>query len=283
MTTALKEVSQIPLFISVDEEGGVVSRLGKANIGVTHLEDAIKLSAEKTPEEVNALATTLGEEIKALGFNMNFAPVLDIHTNPANPVIGNRAFGVDAATVATYANAFNKGLMASGIVTSGKHFPGHGDTATDSHTEQTSVTHTAKRLKSTELVPFKQAIKDGIPTIMMGHITLPNVSENPLPASLSPDIIETILRKDLGFKGIVVTDSLRMKAITDFYTADEVGVLFLQAGGDMILIPDDFEATYQGIINAVNEGKISTARINESVERILNVKVQYGLLFKQED
>jgi len=278
LNKALTTVSQIPLFISVDEEGGIVSRLGKANIGVTQLPDAVTLSTDNTSEEVYSLALNLGNELKSLGFNMDFAPILDINTNVENPVIGKRAFGDDAETVTEYALAFGKGLDEAGVIYSGKHFPGHGDTTTDSHTEQTMVSHDMKRLNNIELVPFKAAIEANIPTIMMGHIIAPNVTNDTLPASLSSKMIQDLLRDTLGFEGLVLTDSLRMKAITDFYPAEEVGVMLLQAGGDVILIPDDFELTYNGILSAVEKGTLTEERIDESLRRILTVKLNYGLI-----
>lgn len=278
MNAALSTVSQIPLFISVDEEGGIVSRLGNANIGVTHLPDAATLGTENTTDEVYAYAFKLGNEIKILGFNMDFAPVLDINTNPDNPVIGKRAFGQDAETVSSYSLAFYKGLSDAGIIATGKHFPGHGDTTTDSHTQLTSIEHSIERIQDIELVPFKNAINESIPAIMVAHINTPNISDDGLPASLSPFLISDVLRGDLAFDGLVVSDSLRMKAITDYYQPTQVGVMFLKAGGDLILIPDDFEATYQGILDAVKANDITEERIDESVKRILTAKEASGIL-----
>lgn len=278
LNNALTTVSQLPMFISVDEEGGIVSRLGNANIGVTKLPDAATLVSENTTDEVYAYALKLGNEMKILGFNMDFAPVLDINTNPDNPVIGKRAFGEDAETVSDYAIAFYKGLNDAGIIATGKHFPGHGDTTTDSHTQLTSIEHDLKRIQSTELVPFEKAVEASIPAIMVAHINTPNISDDGLPASLSSQMISDILRDELTYDGLVISDSLRMKAITDYYQPAQVGVMFLKAGGDLILIPDDFESTFQGILDAVKANDISEERINESVRRILTVKEEFGLL-----
>lgn len=278
LNTALSTVSQIPLFISVDEEGGIVSRLGNANIGVTHLDDAATLASENTADDIYAKALKLGNEINVLGFNMDFAPVLDINTNAENPIIGKRAFGSDAETVTTYSVAFYNGLSDAGIIATGKHFPGHGDTLTDSHTQLTSVDHDLKRLQSMEFIPFESAIEENIPAIMVAHINTPNVTTDGLPSSLSKEMITQQLREGLGFDGLVISDSFRMKAITDYYTSADVGVMFLNAGGDLILLPDDFAATYTGILDAVTNGTITQERIDESVRRILAVKEEYGLI-----
>lgn len=277
MNSSFQKDLAIPLFISIDEEGGLVSRLGNADIGVTHLPDASELGT-KTSEEITQLAYDLGLEIKALGFNMDFAPVLDVNTNPDNPVIGNRSFGSDPKVVGQIGSAFADGLSQAGVISSGKHFPGHGDTATDSHLGITIINHDLDRLNSIELKPFKEAIKNDIPSIMMGHISAPEITGDNVPASLSPYMITELLRKDLGYEGLVLSDSLRMQAITDYYTPEEVGVMLLKAGGDLILIPDDFELTYNAILTAVKNGDISVSRINESLKRILQAKVEFGIL-----
>ncbi len=236
----LQDNSSIPLFISIDEEGGLVSRLGNADVGVDHLPHAATLS-KHPPKKVKALAKILGSQMKSLGFNMDFAPVMDVDTNPDNPVIGIRSFGTTPDIVSRIGTAFIEGLSEAGIVSSAKHFPGHGDTNTDSHLGVTVIEHDMERLSSVELEPFKAAIETGVPSVMIGHITAPVITGNNLPASLSAHMISGLLREELAYDGLVLTDSLRMAAITDNYAAEEVGVMLLEAGGDIILIPDDFE------------------------------------------
>lgn len=277
MNTNFQSKSSIPLFISIDEEGGLVSRLGKSNVGVTHLDSANVLS-KRSVEEVNQLAYALGLEIKELGFNMDFAPVMDVNTNPDNPVIGNRSFSSTPQVVADYSLAFSQGLNQSGIISSGKHFPGHGDTQTDSHLGITIIEHDLNRLESVELIPFIEAINEGVPSIMMGHISTPNITGDNIPASLSKYMITTLLREKLGYEGLVLTDSLRMEAITDYYSPKDIGADLLLAGGDMFLIPMDFIQTYNGILEAVENGILSEERINTSVYRILKVKSDYSLM-----
>ncbi len=272
LITDLQSTADIPLFMSVDEEGGLVSRMGSKDIGVTHLPTAAKLASNYSIGEVHALAKTLGQQLASIGINMNFAPVLDVNTNPDNPVIGTRAFSSDPSIVGDYGTAFMEGLMESYVLPVGKHFPGHGDTQTDTHLEVTSIDHSLDRLRSVEWLPFQQAINDGIPVLMTGHIHTPNVSDDNLPASLSKVMTTDYLRNELGFDGVVVTDSLRMKAISDTYPASEVGVLVLESGSDLILLPDDFYEAYEGIINALASGRMREERIDLSLRRILTLK-----------
>lgn len=275
---ALQQASEYPLFIAVDEEGGIVSRLGKANVGVDSLASANTLAKNYSAKEVTEMAAVLGRQMKELGFNYDFAPVFDANTNPNNPVIGNRAFGSEVDTVSTYATAFYQGLEASGVISSAKHFPGHGDTGTDSHLGIASIDHDLSRLINVELVPFVKAIDEGIPTIMVGHITAPKVTGTNDPASLSSMMLTDLLRQDLGFEGVIISDSFRMQAITDYYGQGDVGRLFIQAGGDIILLPENFEAAYEGLVDAVEQGMITEKRIDESVVRILKLKIEYGLI-----
>jgi beta-N-acetylhexosaminidase len=272
LNASFQKNSSIPLYISIDEEGGLVSRLGNANLGVNHLANASDLS-KLSLEEVKASAYTLGLQLKELGFNYDFAPVLDVNTNPDNPVIGDRSFSSDPDIVASYGTAFSRGLQEAGILTSGKHFPGHGDTSTDSHLGITIIDHNMARLESRELIPFSAAIESNISSIMIGHITTPNITGDQLPASLSPYMITSLLREKLGYEGIIITDSLRMQAITDYYEPKDVGLMLLNAGGDIILLPENFEETYKGILDAIEEGILSEDRIDQSLFRILTSKI----------
>ncbi len=269
--------SPLPLFIAIDEEGGLVSRLGAADIGIDRLDSATKLANNFTVEEVYEKAFTLGKQIQSAGFNYDFAPVFDINTNPNNPVIGNRAFSNDSLIVSNYGVAFSTGLNDSGVISSGKHFPGHGDTLTDSHLGLASIPHNIDRLYNEELIPFTAAINSNIPSIMIGHITAPNI-DNTTPASLSKYFITELLRDELGYDGLVISDSFRMQAITDYYSPESIGVEYLKAGGDIILIPSDFKATYNGLLEAVTNGDLSEERIDESLRRILQTKLDYQIL-----
>ncbi len=268
----LQSTASIPLFISIDEEGGLVSRIGSKNIGVDHLPNAATLPSDYSSSQVQTMARTLGQQLASFGINMNFAPVLDVNTNPNNPVIGPRAFSSDPTIVSEYGTAFMQGLLSENILPVGKHFPGHGDTTTDSHLERTSIDQSLDELSRVEWLPFQQTIDAGIPVIMTGHIHTPNITQDDLPASLSKAMTTDYLREELGFDGVVITDSLRMKAITNEYDASEVGILVLEAGGDLILLPDDFQSCYEGIINALDSGRLTEERIDRSLRRLFALK-----------
>ncbi len=273
----LQSASKLDMFIAIDEEGGIVSRLGSKDIGINHLDKAADLATTFTSDEVQQSAMELALQLRELGFNYDFAPVYDINSNPNNPVIGSRSFGSDPELVADYANAFSQGLNEGGVISSAKHFPGHGDTETDSHLGMASISGTKEDLYERELIPFISGIDINIPSIMIGHITIPNIDPE-YPASLSPILIQGLLRDDLNYQGLVVTDSLRMEAITDFYQPHDIGTRYLQAGGDIILIPNDFTQTYDGILQAISEGRLTEDRLNESVLRILELKLAYGII-----
>jgi beta-N-acetylhexosaminidase len=268
----LQSTASIPLFISIDEEGGLVSRIGSKNIGVDHLPNAATLPSDYSSSQVQTMARTLGQQLASFGINMNFAPVLDVNTNPNNPVIGSRAFSSNPTIVGDYGTAFMQGLLNENILPVGKHFPGHGDTTTDSHLERTSIDHTIDELRRVEWLPFQQAIDVGIPVIMTGHIHTPNITQDDLPASLSKAMTTDYLREELGFDGVVITDSLRMKAITNEYEASEVGILVLEAGGDLILLPNDFQSCYEGIIKALDSGRLTEERVDLSLRRLFALK-----------
>ena len=272
LISQLQSTASIPLFVSIDEEGGLVSRIGSKDIGVEHLPNAATLQSTYSPSELQAKATLLGKQLASFGINMNFAPILDVNTNPDNPVIGSRSFNSDPLIVGNYGTAFMKGLFESNILPVGKHFPGHGDTKTDSHLEGATINQSVEELRQVEWVPFKQAIDAGIPVIMTGHINTPNVTNDQLPASLSKTMTSDYLRGELGFSGVVITDSLRMNAISEVYEASEVGVLVLEAGGDLILLPDDFQLCYDGILKALASGRLTEERIDTSLRRIFALK-----------
>ena len=210
--------------------------------------------------------------MEELNFNVDFAPVADIFSNPENTVIGDRAFGSDAELVAEMVPMAVKGLQSEGVLATLKHFPGHGDTAEDSHSGYARSYKSLDELENCEFLPFRTGIEANTSFVMMGHISLPNVLDDQTPVSLSHEIVTDILRKKLQFSGIIITDALNMGAIAQNYSSGEAAVMAVEAGVDMLLMPADFQTAYEGLINAVYEGRVSEERIDESVLRILQVK-----------
>ena len=257
-------------FISIDEEGGKVSRLGKSGIIADYYVPSARSMANNGTVAENY--TKIALNLKALGFNMDFAPVADVDTNPANPVIGDRAFSSDPEDAAKNMLTAAKTLEDNGIIPVIKHFPGHGDTQTDSHLGMAVVPHDMARLESVELLPYKQAVENDIPVVMVGHLTTPNISNNGLPASLNPDIIDGLLREKLGFDGVVITDALDMGAIANLYGSEEAAVMAVKAGADILLMPPDTPAAFNAVKNAVENGEISRENIDDSVYRIIKLK-----------
>ena len=269
------EESEIPLFLSVDQEGGRVTRLPGLNNLITNREIGQK-NDERFAYEFGKL---LGNQLHAFGFNLNFAPVLDVNSNPNNPVIGDRSYGDEPGLVSALGVQTMQGLQTEGIISTIKHFPGHGDTYLDSHEALPIIHKTYDELKETELVPFENAIKSGAEMIMTAHILLPEM-ETTYPATMSKEIITEILRKEMGYSGVVITDDMTMAAITNNYGIDEAAVTSIKAGVDIVLIAHEFEnivKTYEHIIEAVNTGEITEKRSDESVARILLLKNKYEL------
>ena len=285
--------SEIPLFVCVDQEGGSVSRIGFGTTGIGNM----AIAATGDENAATQMAEIYGKELKALGFNADFAPVADVNNNATNPVIGVRSFSDKPEVVARYGNAFMKGLENFGIISTLKHFPGHGDTGTDSHTGFPLIDKSYEDLKNFELIPFQAAIDNGAEMIMTAHIQYPQIEKEKyvsvstgeevyIPATMSKAILTDILRADMGFEGVVVTDALDMGAITDNFAFEDVIAMTINAGADMIILPiivntDIFEQT-DGVVELtaklVNEGKISEERIDESVTRILKLKEKRGIL-----
>lgn len=274
----MQKQSTIPLFVGIDEEGGIVSRIAKSpNFDVPKFESMQKIGETKNIENAKEVGLTIGSYLKSYGFNLDFAPVADINTNPKNIVIGRRSFGNDPDLVAKMVSAEISGLHEVGIMSCVKHFPGHGDTKGDTHTGYVSIEKTWEELKKCELIPFINSI-DTTDMVMISHITAPNITGDKLPASLSAEMIEGKLRKELGYKGVVISDSMEMGAITQKYSSSESAVKAILAGIDIILMPEDFVDAYNGIYTAVKNGTISETRIDESVLKILNLKELYDLL-----
>lgn len=269
-----KEVVGVEPFLSVDEEGGTVARIaGNAALGIENVGNMSEIGASGDSQKAYDAGETIGTYLKELGFNMDFAPMADVWTNQENTIAQYRAFGSDPETVSEMVSEAIKGLHSQGIYTVAKHFPGHGGTSGDSHEGTVYLNSTKEELESCEFLPFQAAIDADTEFVMVGHISLPNILEDDTPASLSEEVVTEMLRNDLGFDGIVITDAMNMGAITNNYTSAEAAVQAVQAGVDMILMPQDFEDAYQGILSAVNSGTISEDRIDESVRRILEVKM----------
>lgn len=268
--------NNIPLFISVDQEGGRVNRMPK---------EIKNIPASKTIGEVNnsefsyKIGSILSEEMKAFGFNMDFAPVLDINSNPKNSVIGDRSFGANAEVVSKLGIQTMKGIQEGGVIPVIKHFPGHGDTSVDSHIGLPSVENDMNRLKSFELVPFNDAIKNGADVVMVAHILL-NKIDSQNPASLSKTIITDLLREQLNFNGVVITDDMTMGAIVKNYNISDAAIKSVNAGSDIVLVchgHDNEVAVINALKKAVDDGTILEERVNESVYRILKLKYKYKL------
>ena len=273
----LKAASGIPLFLGVDEEGGRVARLANNSaFDLPKYESAASVGASGNPEDARLMGKTIGAYLKEYGFNLDFAPVADVNTNPNNTVIGNRAFSSDPVIAAKMAAAFSEGMEEAGIISTFKHFPGHGDTAEDSHSGL-AVNHKDRQtLESCEWLPFLKAGSNDM--VMVGHIALPEVTGGMTPATLSYEVVTEILKKDLGFSGLVITDSMQMGAITDSYNSGEAAVAALKAGCDIILMPNDLPSAFNAVVDAVNNGILSVQWLDSTVTRILKFKQTHGML-----
>lgn len=272
-------ISKVPSFIAIDEEGGKVSRLTHSpNMKATKLPGNGAIGKSGNTQNAYDTAKIIANELTELGFNLNFAPVADINTNPNNPVIGDRSFGSDPEMVAAMTAAMTRGFQENGVSATLKHFPGHGDTSFDTHTGAVSVSHDLERLRQVELIPFESGIQEGADAIMTAHIQVPNVTGDNVPSTFSHYMLTEILRKELGFKKLIITDSLEMKAITDYYTHEEAAVAAINAGADILLIPANIPKAYDALMEAIKKGEISEERINESVVRILRIKQERNII-----
>lgn len=281
LTARLQASSSIGLLLGVDEEGGLVARLANhPAFTLPTYESAGAVGASGDSGQAFAMGQTIGEYLRRYGFNLDFAPVADVNTNPDNPVIGSRAFSDDAAQVTKMAAAMAEGLQAAGIIPTFKHFPGHGDTAQDSHTGLAVNEKNRQALEECEWLPYRQLTNREC--VMVGHIAVPEITGDDTPASLSEILVTQILRRELGFQGVVITDSLEMQAITDSYEGGEAAVRAIEAGCDFLLMPGDYRTAFQAVLTAVEEGRISQTRLDESLGRILNLKLAYGLLNLEE-
>lgn len=266
--------SGFPIFLSVDEEGGQVARVGSNSaFGVPEIGNMSEVGAGGDTREAYETGSTIGAYLKDLGFNMDAAPDADVLTNPENEVVKYRSFGSDPELVSQMAAAELQGLNDQGIIGMYKHFPGHGGTTADSHEGYAYVDDTLEELKSGALVPFQDGADNGLQVIMVSHIACPEVTGNNTPATLSRELVTDLLREDMGFDGLVITDALNMGAITEQYSSGEAAVAALNAGVDMLLMPADFQAAYDGVMSALENGELTEERIDESVRRILEIKL----------
>lgn len=264
----------LPLFISVDEEGGTVTRFGNnPNFNLNKICSMKAIGETGDVQNAYHVGVEIGSFLHDLGFNMDNAPDADVLTNPANKVIGSRSFGTDPNLVANMAVAEMQGLEQQNIIPVIKHFPGHGATEADTHQGYAYTDKTLEEIKQSELVPFQKVIESNVPVIMVAHISCPNITGDSTPASLSHTMITDILRGQMGYQGVVITDALNMGAIATEYTSAQAAIKALQAGADILLMPENFQESYNGIINAVSNGELTEERINESVRRILKLKL----------
>ena len=275
-TADLDAASEIKPFIAVDEEGGIVRRIGrKFSADVEQIGTMQSIGETGDPQNAYNAAYAIGGYVKDFGFNLDFAPVADVNTNPDNIVIGSRAFGSDPDLVSVMVSAYLDGLHAQKIMGTIKHFPGHGDTSSDTHSEYAAVYKTWDELLQAELIPFMDNF-DNTDMIMTAHITMKNVTSDDLPATLSHELMTNKLRKELGYTGVLVTDSMEMAAIREYYPHGESSVMAIEAGNDIVVCPYDFRESINAIVSAVKSGRISEERIDESVRRI------FALKFKEE-
>ncbi|MBE6947644.1 MAG: beta-N-acetylhexosaminidase [Ruminococcaceae bacterium] len=277
LTKELQAASQIPLFIATDEEGGRVARLANHKaFNLPKYENAAAVGSSGNPQAAQAMGSTIGAYLKEYGLNLNFAPVADVNTNKKNPIIGTRAFSSDPLIADKMAKAFAQGLREKGVAATFKHFPGHGDTVEDSHIGLATNRKTKEELQNCEWIPFQSASRTDM--VMVGHIALPQVTGNMLPASMSKEIVTGILKQELGFSGLVITDALNMGAITKSYTAGEAAVTALQAGCDILLMSEDLEEAFDAVMDALENGTLSVQWLDDTVYRILRFKYEHKIL-----
>lgn len=280
LNTQLQQVAAstyqgLPYFLCVDEEGGTVARLAnnKAFTDIRKTPSMLELAgSQNAPEAVYNAAAYIGSYLKQYGFNTDFAPDADVYLNPENTVIGSRSFGSDPETVATLAAQYAAGLHSAGIKACYKHFPGHGNTAGDSHL---GYVYTDKDINGIlpELLPFASGVSNGVDFIMTGHIATPNITGNNLPASLQPALVTGILRNQWQYHGLIITDGMDMGAIVKQFGTGQAAVMAIQAGNDIILTPDNFYTAYDAVLAAVRDGTIPEEQINASVLRIIRAKL----------
>lgn len=273
----LQDASYVPLFVAVDEEGGEVSRVASNDkMNVTHYPSARKIGETYDDQQIEDMGKNQSKELKALGFNMNFAPVADVLTNADNIEIGDRSFGSDAGKVADIISTLVKSMQKQQISATLKHFPGSGDTNGDTHTGSIKTEQSIQELRKTDFLPFQAGIKAKTDAIMVSHLMLANVTDEEEPSSLSKRVVTDILRKELEYDGMIITDAMNMKSITDNYSAGEAVVKAIQAGNDIVVMPENLKKAYKAVKIALRNGTIKESQIDDSVERIIYTKLKRG-------
>jgi Beta-glucosidase-related glycosidases len=235
------------------------------------------LGAIQDQDLIFQIGNRIGEQSKKLGIHMNYSPVLDINTNPLNPIIGNRSFGETEKIVSKMAISMMKGIHSSGILTSGKHFPGHGETDKDSHKTLPTINFSKKRIKQIELEPYRKLINEGLPSIMVAHLNIPSIEKRNIPSSLSNKVVNDLLKNELGFKGLIFTDALNMKGVKLGKNIENIDLAAFSAGNDVILVSDNVIEGIKSIKNAYLKGKIKDSRLEVSVKKILKAKYKSNL------
>ncbi|MFD6364146.1 glycoside hydrolase family 3 protein [Streptomyces roseolus] len=274
LSNGIQAASRLPVLISTDQEHGIVCRVGEP---ATLLPGAMALGAGGSPADTRKAARIAGAELAALGIRQNYAPVADVNVNPANPVIGVRSLGSDPRAVSALVTAQIRGYQGAGVAATAKHFPGHGDTAVDSHYGLPVITHTRAQWAELDAPPFRAAIAAGIDAIMTAHLVVPALDPSEDPATLSYPILTGVLREQLGYDGVVVTDALDMQGVRTKYGDDRVPVLALKAGVDQLLNPPKLDLAWNAVLGAVRNGELTEERLDESVLRILRLKARRGL------
>jgi len=270
----LQEKSDTPLLIASDLERG----LGNQIEGATLFPPLMSIGATGSEDLAYAMGRITAREARAVGIHITYAPVVDVNSNPLNPIINTRSIGEDPQLVSRLAAAFIQGCQENGLIATAKHFPGHGDTQVDSHTELPLIDKSLESLKRMELIPFKRAVEAGVQAVMTAHIQIPALDPTPdLPATLSPMIITEMLREKMGFNGLIVTDAMEMGGITTLYSPEEAAIKAVKAGVDCLLLPLETEKVIQALVKEVRSGGIRQSRIDESVRRILRAKARLGL------
>jgi len=279
MIEKAQSFSRIPMFIGTDEEGGRVSRIsGNERLGFEKIPAMADIGASGDYNKAYDIGKQLADMLKGLSFNVDFAPVADIITNPNNTEIGDRSFGTDPKITAEMVKKIVLGLQENNISATLKHFPGHGSTQANSHNGYSESTRTLAEMRLDEFKPFQAGIDAGADFVLISHMSAVNVDPSKAPASLSKVIVGDILKNELGYKGLVITDSLSMGAITERYSPSEAAVAAVEAGIDILLIPENLTGAYNGINTAVADGIISEERINESVRKIISLKIKRGII-----
>jgi beta-N-acetylhexosaminidase len=272
MLSNTASMSKYPIFLAVDEEGGSVSRVANSDVDVIKVDDMATIGATEDTTQAYEAGVTIGAYLTEIGFNVDFAPVADVVSEDGSSALQDRSFGSDAQMVSDMVSNVVEGIEGTGVSSCLKHFPGIGSAAEDTHDGRVEIDKTLDEMRQTDFLPFQAGIDAGADFVMVSHATASQVDEDGLPSSLSSTIMTDILRDELNFEGVIITDALNMSAITDYYTSAEAAVKAIKAGADMLLMPEDFVEAYDAVLAAVQDGSISEDRIDESLRRIYRIK-----------